>query len=80
MDMQMPVMDGLAACEIIMKRQGGRPKATVAFVTAHASGEFEKECFKAGASDFISKPFNVRDIERCLQKLHAAQKPEVEAI
>jgi hypothetical protein len=27
--------------EIIMKRQGG-PKAAVAFVTAHASGEFEK--------------------------------------
>jgi CheY-like chemotaxis protein len=82
MDMQMPVMDGVAACEIIVKRQGGHPKATVAFVTAHASGEFEKECFKAGASDFISKPFNIRDIERCLQKLHAAQarKPEIEAI
>jgi CheY-like chemotaxis protein len=80
MDMQMPVMDGVAACEIIMKRQGGHPKATVAFVTAHASGEFEKECFKAGASDFISKPFHIRDIERCLQKLHAAQKPEDEAI
>jgi CheY-like chemotaxis protein len=82
MDMQMPVMDGVAACEIIVKRQGGHPKATVAFVTAHASGEFEKECLKAGASDFISKPFNIRDIERCLQKLHAAQaqKPEAEAI
>jgi PleD family two-component response regulator len=32
MDMQMPVMDGVAACEIIMKRQGGHPKAAVAFV------------------------------------------------
>jgi signal transduction histidine kinase/CheY-like chemotaxis protein len=82
MDMQMPVMDGVAACEIIMKRKGGHPKATVAFVTAHASGEFEKECLKAGASDFISKPFNIRDIESCLQKLHAAQaqNPESEAM
>jgi signal transduction histidine kinase/CheY-like chemotaxis protein len=80
MDMQMPIMDGVAACEIITKRQGGHPKATVAFVTAHASGEFETECLKAGASDFITKPFNIRDIERCLQKLHAAQKPEVEGI
>jgi signal transduction histidine kinase/ActR/RegA family two-component response regulator len=79
MDMQMPLMDGVEACEIIMKRQGGHPKATVAFVTAHASVEFETECLKAGASDFISKPFNIRDLERCLQKLHAAQKPEVEA-
>jgi CheY-like chemotaxis protein len=80
MDMQMPIMDGVAACEIIMKREGGHPRATVAFVTAHASEEFETECLKAGASDFITKPFNIRDIERCLQKLHAAQKPEVEGI
>jgi CheY-like chemotaxis protein len=76
----MPVMDGVAACEIIMKRQGGHPKATVAFVTAHASREFQTECLKAGAFDFVSKPFNIRDIERCLQKLHAGRKPEVEAI
>jgi CheY-like chemotaxis protein len=74
MDMQMPLLDGVAACEIIMKRQGGHPKPTVAFVTAHASAEFETECLKAGASDFVTKPFNIRDIERCLQKLHAAQK------
>ena len=79
MDMEMPVMGGVEACEIIAKRQGGHPKATVAFVTAHASEAFEEECRKAGASDFISKPFSIRDIERCLQKLHAAQKPEVEA-
>jgi CheY-like chemotaxis protein len=38
MDMQMPAMDGVEACEIIMKRQG--LKATVVFVTAHASEEF----------------------------------------
>jgi FixJ family two-component response regulator len=34
---------------------------------------------RAGGSDFVSKPFNIRDIERCLQKVHA-RKPEVEAI
>jgi CheY-like chemotaxis protein len=76
MDMRMPVMDGVEACELIMKRQGGHPIATVAFVTAHVSEEFKAECLKAGASDFVSKPFNIRDIERCLQKLQAAEKPE----
>mgnify|MGYP000382376738 CR=1 FL=1 len=79
MDMRMPVMDGVEACEIIMRRKGGHPIATVAFVTAHASEEFKTKCLKAGASDFVSKPFNIRDIERCLQKLHAGRKPEVEA-
>jgi CheY-like chemotaxis protein len=78
MDMQMPLLDGVAACEIIMKRQGGHPKAKVAFVTAHASEQFETECLKVGASDFVTKPFNIRDIERCLQKLRAAPKLEVE--
>jgi CheY-like chemotaxis protein len=80
MDMRMPVMDGVEACELIMKRQGGHPIATVAFVTAHTSEQFKKECLKAGASDFVCKPFNIRDIERCLKKLHAAQTPGVEAI
>ena len=37
MDMRMPVMDDVEACEIIMMRQGGHPIATVAFVTAHVS-------------------------------------------
>jgi CheY-like chemotaxis protein len=41
MDMQMPCMDGVAACKIIMTRQGGHPKAAVAFVTAHASVEID---------------------------------------
>jgi CheY-like chemotaxis protein len=30
MDMRMPVMDGVEACEIIMRRQGGHLIATVA--------------------------------------------------
>jgi CheY-like chemotaxis protein len=79
MDMRMPVMDGVEACEIIMRRKGGHPIATVAFVTAHASEQFKTECLKAGASDFVSKPFNIRDIERCLQKLQDAQNPGVES-
>jgi CheY-like chemotaxis protein len=63
MDMQMPVMDGLAACRLISNRQleeGGHPKATVVFVTAHVSAQFEEECFRAGASGFLSKPCNIR--------------------
>jgi CheY-like chemotaxis protein len=78
MDMRMPVMDGVEACEIILRRQGGHPIAPVAFVTANASEQFKAECLKAGASDFVSKPFNIRDIERCLQKLQDDQNPGVE--
>lgn len=69
MDMQMPVMDGIDACKLICSRQGGHPKARVIFVTAHASSSYEEECTKAGGIDFLPKPFNLRDVEKCFQNL-----------
>jgi signal transduction histidine kinase/CheY-like chemotaxis protein len=69
MDMQMPVMDGVEACSLICSRQGGHPNARVIFVTAHASSAYQEECAKAGGVDFLSKPFNLRDIEECLDRL-----------
>jgi signal transduction histidine kinase/CheY-like chemotaxis protein len=68
MDMQMPVMDGVEACRLICSRQGGHPNAKVIFVTAHASSSYEAECAEAGGVDFLSKPFNLRDIETCLER------------
>jgi FixJ family two-component response regulator len=37
-------------------------------VTAHASSSYEVECAEAGGVDFLSKPFNLRDIETCLER------------
>jgi signal transduction histidine kinase/CheY-like chemotaxis protein len=70
MDMQMPVMDGVEACKLICSREGGHPNASVIFVTAHASSSYELECAKAGGVDYLSKPFNLRDIEKCLERLY----------
>uniref|UniRef100_A0A7S2YGA6 Histidine kinase n=1 Tax=Entomoneis paludosa TaxID=265537 RepID=A0A7S2YGA6_9STRA len=70
MDMQMPVMDGLEACELITKRTTGHEQATVVFVTAHVSPAFEARCEKAGASGFLPKPFNISDIENCLRSVY----------
>jgi len=55
----MPVLDGLGACEqIVGRRKGGDHDvvAKVIFVTAHVSEEFEKQCRRAGAVDYLSKP------------------------
>jgi CheY-like chemotaxis protein len=72
MDMSMPVMDGLEACERILSRDTSdtHPKAKVFFVTAHAGVEFEGVCRKAGGAGFLPKPYNIRDIETCFQRLH----------
>jgi two-component system sensor histidine kinase/response regulator len=69
MDMQMPVMDGIDACQLIASRKDGHPKAKVVFVTAHASSLFEAECLKAGAVSYLTKPCTIHTVEDCLQKL-----------
>ena len=38
-------------------------------MTAHVSPSFEARCEKAGASGFLPKPFNISDIEECLQSV-----------
>jgi CheY-like chemotaxis protein len=66
MDMQMPVMDGMEATNIIVARD---KDAKIIFVTAHALDEFKHKADAAGAVSFISKPFQVQDIERVLSEL-----------
>ena len=69
MDVQMPVMSGIDACHIITSRTTtNHPKPKVVFVTAHVSDAFETECRNAGGTDFLPKPFNMNDIENCLQR------------
>jgi signal transduction histidine kinase/CheY-like chemotaxis protein len=69
MDMQMPVMDGLEACQQILNRPDIPRKPKIVFVTANASPSMKNECFEAGAHGFLSKPFNLRDIEKCLNEI-----------
>jgi CheY-like chemotaxis protein len=71
MDMQMPVMDGIEATKRIVARQvGDHPVASVVFVTAHASSSFEIMCEKAGGIDFLPKPFNLEQIEKCFHRVY----------
>lgn len=66
MDMQMPVMDGMEACSLIVERD---KDAKVVFVTAHALDEFKAKAEAAGGISFISKPFRVQDIDKILAEL-----------
>jgi two-component system chemotaxis response regulator CheY len=69
MDITMPEMDGLTALKEIRKLD---PSARVAMVTAMGQQGIVVEALKAGAKDFVLKPFQPDRILATLQKLLAA--------
>ena len=69
MDITMPEMDGLAALKEIRKLD---PQARVAMVTAMGQQAIVMEALKAGAKDFVLKPFQPDRVLGALAKLLAA--------
>ncbi len=68
MDITMPVMDGLEALKNIL---GHDPAAKVAMVTAMGQQAIVMEAIKAGARDFVVKPFDPERVQAALNKLVA---------
>ena len=77
MDMQMPVMDGPEATEIL--RQAGCVVPIVA-LTANVGLDDRDRCLTAGCNDFLSKPIDRRHfysvISRFLEKAGTMVKPD----
>ncbi len=69
MDITMPEMDGLVALKEIRKLD---PSARVAMVTAMGQQAIVMEALKAGAKDFVLKPFQAERVLASLRKLLAA--------
>jgi two-component system chemotaxis response regulator CheY len=69
MDITMPEMDGLQALKEIRKID---PTAKVAMVTAMGQQAIVMEALKAGAKDFVLKPFQPDRVLGALQKMLAA--------
>ena len=57
MDMQMPNLDGIEATKQIREIPGYRQVPIIA-MTANAFAEDKAQCFEAGMSDFLIKPFD----------------------
>ena len=55
MDIQMPVMDGYDATQLIKTRSGGR-FVPVIFLTSMSEEESLVHCIKRGGDDFLTKP------------------------
>ncbi len=77
MDCHMPVMDGFEATRRI--RASINPAIPIIAVTADAmSGERER-CLREGMDDYISKPVDLEDLRRLLEKWLPVSTPRAPA-
>ena len=66
LDITMPELDGLAALELIMEIDG---QARVGMVTASGYQSEVRAALRAGARDFVVKPFESERLLRAVAKL-----------
>ena len=68
LDIRLPGMDGLAA---LPKLRAAAPTAQVAVMTAHGDLATAVEAVRAGALDYVAKPFELAQIERIFERVIA---------
>jgi len=80
MDVMMPQMDGIEACQIIRKDLNIN-QPIIAFLTARAEDYAQIAGFSAGADDYISKPIRPRllisKIQSLLRRLTVGSNPNM---
>ncbi|HWQ54021.1 MAG TPA: ATP-binding protein [Bryobacteraceae bacterium] len=73
MDVQMPVMDGIACTRAIREREGATQRhLPVVAMTAHALKADRDRCLKAGMDDYVSKPVRVKELAEAIERCVAA--------
>jgi CheY-like chemotaxis protein len=68
MDVNMPVMDGLAATRLIRALPGVVAQTPIVVLTADVMNEARERAMKAGANDFVSKPVKLDELRAIVQK------------
>lgn len=69
LDIMMPVMNGLTACNAI--RAGIHADIPIIFLTARDTLEDKLAGFKAGADDYLVKPFELQELHARVEALEA---------
>ena len=65
-DLRMPGVDGLA---VLRAARAATPAPEVVLMTAHGSAESAVEAMKAGAADYVTKPFSMDELRMRVRRL-----------
>ncbi len=68
MDINMPEMDGYSTTKAIRAMDARRAHLPIIALTADAMQEDREKCLEAGMNDFISKPFQIDELEQVVQQ------------
>jgi len=83
MDCQMPELDGYEASQYIRKHEkqtGHKKHITIIALTAHSLITDRKKCIDAGMDDYLSKPFNFKQLTELLIKWLPEKKLETSRV
>ena len=81
LDMNMPGMGGMTACREMRRRSPGVP---ILMLTIRDGQEEKVEAFEAGADDYVTKPFHLREltarVRAAVRRAELAGRPPDESI
>jgi CheY-like chemotaxis protein len=77
MDIQMPVLDGIAATKEIIKNWETHQKPFIIAMTANAMKGDREKYISSGMHDYISKPFLINDLLNMLKKYSEKKQSQI---
>jgi len=76
MDVQMPEMDGFEATRRIREISPEFANLPIIAMTAYAMSGDRERCLEAGMNDYLSKPLNVEELFKIIEKYSDGSSPE----
>src|SRR5437762_1332983 len=76
-DMKLPGLNGL---ELVRELHGAKPRLPIILITAHGTTETAIEATKAGAYDYLLKPFEIPELLELVEKAVASRRLMTEPV